>query len=147
MTTTRQGFEQFFNPEAFKSFTNPNAWNAEGTTNAYRRNMEAVTSVGQVATEITKNMFQAQTNYAREAMDDMAQFWRNWLSAGTNMQDRLEIQNKATQDSWNKAISHNQELTNLIQKSQEKFLRTMNDRFAESMNEASDVAKRAAKTK
>lgn len=147
MTTAKQGFEQFFNPEAFRSFANPNAMNAEGVTNAYRRKMEAMTNIGQVATEATKNMFQAQTNYAREAMDDMAQFWRNWLSAGTNMQDRLEIQNKATQDSWKKAISHNQELTNLIQKSQEKFLRTMNDQFTESMSEASDVAKRAAKTK
>src|SRR5260221_12944483 len=127
MATQKQTFEQFFNPESFRSFMNTPGLNSDEMMKTYRRNMEAITNAGQAATEAARNIAQVQTNIARETMDDMTQFWRNWIGAGTNMQERMEVQNLAAREGWNKAVAHSQELSNIVQKSQERFMKTMNE--------------------
>lgn len=149
---TIPGMENWFNPEAFKPFMGgSSAMNFDEFMESHRRNMEAFTSAGQAASDYTKTIAQAQQKYFRDTMEDMTQFWRNWMSTGSSWQDKLDIQNQATREGMSKAMAHSQEMAKLLQKSQEEISRSINDRMSETFTEAQKMAKRtteaATKTK
>jgi len=131
MTDNKFGFnpEQFFNAEAFKSFLNSSSFNTDALTAAQKE-----------AAEAAKALVQCQANYARESMEDMAKFWRDWMNSSVNVQDKVEIQTQATRDIFAKAVAHNKELSDIVQKTQEKLLRAMSE-------QASEVAKTVDKVK
>lgn len=117
--------EQFFNPEAFKDLLK----NAGPGSEALKE-----------AADIAKALTECQTKYARESMEDMATFWRNWMSSGSNIKDKMEIQNQATRDCYEKAMAHNKEVAAILQKTQEKAMASFTEK-------ATEAVKTAAKTK
>ncbi len=132
MTSNKSGFnpEQFFNAEAFKSFLNPSGFNTDSLTAAQKE-----------AAEAAKALVECQANYARESMEDMATFWRNWVSSGSNLQDKVELQTQATREIFAKAVAHNQELSAIVQKTQEKLLRAMGEQASAAAKTVDKVKK------
>ena len=150
MTASRHSFnpEQFFNAGAF---------NPADLMESQRRNTEAFTTASKEATEAAKALTQCQTKFCREQMEDMATFWKNWMSSGSNIQDKMEIQNQATRDGLAKAMAHSKEVAAILQKSQEKVMSSFGERAKETVKEATkqatkvkeninEVAKQATKT-
>lgn len=136
MTTNNYGFnpEQFFNAEAFKPFLNNGALNTE-----------TLTAASKEATEAAKTLAQCQTNFAREQMEDIATFWRNWMSSGSNVQDKLEIQNQATREGLAKAMAHSKEVTAIVQKTQEKLMHAFSTQTAYSKGSTTKPASKSTK--
>lgn len=145
------GMENWFNPESFKPFMGTSNANFDDAMESHRRNMETLASAGQAAAEFTKTITQAHTKYLRESMEDMNQFWRDWLSTGTNWQDKAEIQNQVARDSMSKVMAYTQEMSKLLQKTQEQVTQTWGARAEQGMKEAQKMAKKtteaATKTK
>lgn len=123
MSAAKHSFnpEQFFNPEAMRPFMDACGYNPE-----------ALSKFQQEATEAARTMAQCQADFARESMEDLTTFWRNWMSSGPNMQEKMEIQAQAARDSFAKAVAHNKELTAIMQKTQEKVV----NQFSKAVREA-----------
>jgi phasin family protein len=143
MTAQKNYFspEHFFNADAFKPFLSGAGYNQEEAMNQQRRNMEAFTAASKEAAEAAKTLAQCQTAFARESMEDIATFWRNWMSSGTNVQDKVEIQNQAAREGLAKAMAHNKEVTAIVQKTQEKVIRAFGDQVSENIQTATKAAK------
>ncbi len=118
--------EQFLNPEAMKSFMENNPVKPE-----------AVAAFQKEAAEAAKALTECQTGYAREAMEDLSAFWRNWMNSGSNMQEKMELQTQTARDSFAKAMAHNKEVAAIVQKTQERIMNQF----------SAPVADKKAKTK
>lgn len=101
----------------------------------------AFTALQQETTEAAKNLAQCNTNYARESMEDMATFWRNWMSSGPNLQDKMEIQTQAAREGFAKALAHNKEVTAIMQCTQEKVMKTLNEQTNETFKKSAKAKK------
>jgi phasin family protein len=133
-TKYQYGPEQFFNSDAYKPFAKASGYNFEEATASQRKNMEAFTKASQEAAEAAKTLAHCQANFARESMEDMTAFWRNWISSGSNMQDKAEVQNQAAREGIAKAVAHGKEVTAIVQKTQEKVMHAFAHQASENMN-------------
>jgi phasin family protein len=147
MTATKNSFspEQFFNADAFKPFLNASAFNPQDTMESQRRNAEALTAASKEAAEAAKALVQCQTNFCRGQMEDMTTFWRNWMSSGANIQDKLEIQNQTARDSFAKAMACNKEVTAIMHKTQEKVMHAFTESAKETIKASAKQATKASK--
>jgi|GEM_PF-4673089 len=146
MATTHFSFkpEQFFNADALKSLFGKTGMDLSDVTSASRRNMETLSAASREAAETAKCLAQCQANYARQVMEDTTSFWRDWMSSGANLQDKAEIQSQAAREGFAKAVAHNKDMTEILQKSQEKLMRSFKEQAAENVSTVKRTARKAA---
>ena len=147
MATSHYSFkpEDFMNLEAYKSFFGNTGASAEEMAAASRRHMEVMTAASREAVESANALAQINAEYAKQTMEDLAAYWRDLMSSGPDMNEKAEIQGNAARETCAKALAHNKEVAELIQKSQEKFMRKINDQVAETVRTAAKSAAPKAK--
>lgn len=140
--TKKPNFEEMFNLDAIKKVMENSGLENNDLMKMYRQNMEAFTASNKESAEMSKEIAKLQTEFAKESWDDMTKFWTAWSGAGANMQEKTDLQQKATKDSMKKATVHNEKVAKMLKKSQDKMVKDVNDKWKDTMDKANEMAKK-----
>ncbi|MEN8236305.1 MAG: phasin family protein [Pseudomonadota bacterium] len=147
---TGNGYTDFtkFGEQAFKNFQDFKVpgFETEQLMSSHRRNMETLAELQKAATETARAFGRLQSQCARQAMEDAAAFSRTMMQAGTNFEDQVEAQSCSIKQAVKRATDQSQELTDILNKSQQTMAKLCNARLSECVDECSAMTKKAAKT-
>jgi phasin family protein len=145
--SNHSNFHKPFGPDAFKffqDFKNPGL-ETDVLLESYRKNMQAVEVAQKAAAETLKNLTQAQSQYARQMMEDMTGLMRHLMASGNNVQEKLDLQAQSLKANIEKAVSHNGEISGILNQSQDKVIKMASHRFSEYVDAVSNIAKSTSK--
>lgn len=145
--TSNSNFHKPFGPDAFKffqDFKNP-GFEVNTLLESYRKNMQTIEAAQKAAAETLKDLTQAQSQYARKTMEDLTGLMRHLMASGNNVQEKFELQSQSLKANVEKAISHNQEISGILNQSQDKVIKLASRRFTEYVDEVSNIAKNTTK--
>ncbi len=136
-----------FGAEALKKFQNfkmPGV-DSKQMANSHRKNMETLATAQKSIMEAGRALAQAQTQFARQTMEDGAGYMRNMMSAGGDMQAKMDAHTKSVNEAMKNTLAHGQEITGALNKSSEKFTKIVQGRLHECAEEAHKMGKTATK--
>jgi phasin family protein len=145
--SSNSNFHKAFGPDAFKFFQDFKKPGLEVNTllEGYRKNMQNIEAAQKAASETLKNLTQAQSQYTRQTMEDLTGLMRHLMASGNNVQEKLELQSKSLKKSVEKAVSHNQEISGILNQTQDKVIKLATHRFGEYVDEVNNIAKSTVK--
>lgn len=143
MTETTNPFRDL--EEMLKQWKVPGI-DADAMMASYRKNMEALTEAGRVATEGMKTLAERQTQIMREAMETLRGATAE-LTSAKDPQDFAAKQAEVAKQAFEKASANMQELADLILKSNTASLEVIQSRMNQSLAELQELMRSAlAKT-
>jgi phasin family protein len=145
--SSNSNFYQPFGADTFKffqDFKNP-GFEVNTLLESYRKNMQAIEAAQKATAETLKDLTQAQSQYARQTMEDVTGLMRHLMASGNNVQEKLELHSQSLKANVEKAVSHNHAISGILNQSQAKVINLANDRFSEYVDEVNNIAKSATK--
>ena len=143
MTETTNPFRDL--EEMLKQWKVPGI-DADAMMASYRKNMEALTEAGRVATEGMKTLAERQTQIMREAMETLRGATAE-LTSAKDPQDFAAKQGEVAKQAFEKASANMKELADLILKSNTASLEVIQSRMNQSLAELQELMRSAlAKT-
>ncbi|MBL0941964.1 MAG: TIGR01841 family phasin [Alphaproteobacteria bacterium] len=140
-------FHTPFGADAFKFFQDFKNPGLEVNTllESHRKNMQTIEAAQKAAAETLKELTQAQSQYARQTMEDLTGLMRHLMASGNNLQEKLELQSKSLKANVEKAVSHNHAISGILNQSQSKVVNLTNNRFNQYVDEMKNLVKKNAK--
>jgi phasin family protein len=117
---------------------------SEAVVDAYRKNIEALTTASQVAAEGMQAVVKRQAEIMHETMDGYATMMRDF-SAPRSTEEAAAKQADLAKRTFETTLSQMRELGNMIAKTNRDSLDVLNKRVAEMMNELKVVSAKRAK--
>jgi phasin family protein len=125
----------------FSELKLPTAFDMQAFTDATRRNLEAITAANRVALEGAQAVARRQMEIMQQAMSEMTDAMRA-LTGSEAPQDKAARQAELLKNTYQRAVSHIQELSEMIQRSNGEAVALLNKRFTEAMDEMKALAKK-----
>jgi phasin family protein len=115
----------------------------EQVMNLYRRNMEALSEANRVALEGAQAVARRHMEIMQGTMTELTEQMRS-VSPGDAPQVRTAKQAELLKNAYEKAVGNLRELGDLIQRSNNEAIETLNRRFSEAMDEMKALADKKA---
>src|SRR3954464_8062601 len=109
---------------------------------ARRRNMEALSAANRIALEGPQTVAKRHMEILQQTMQEMRDTIRQ-LSTSDTPQARVAKQAEMIKHAYERAVTHINELADLIQRSNGEALQMLNQRFTEAMDEVKAMAEKA----
>jgi phasin family protein len=113
----------------------------EKVASAQRKNVEALTSANQLATEGFQAIARRQTEIMRQTLEEAGKSMRD-LMAHSAPEDRMVKQTELAKTAFEAALSNMRELAEMVTKANSEAFDVINRRVAESLDELKDMIKR-----
>lgn len=146
MTKDKQ--EQPFWNEKMNVFnTGKNPWiDNELFLSSYRKNMELINATHQIVAETTKSLMELQTQYMKNAFEQLSEQSKQCLSMGSP-EDKAHKHSEMAKETLDQAVEHAREINTILTKSNEKIIEGIKKSAKEGLEEAVSMAKKATKGK
>ena len=132
-----------FDPETSTPFLDAQNWHKEAYANYAQSHFNAFLTASKATLEAFQEATKAHAHYAEESLNELSKLCKN-LTTPEGKESIYETQSQASQDSFNKAIFHNQKLINICQDWQTKLLNEFQTHLEETLKQASQFAKKSA---
>lgn len=127
--------------------TGKNPWlDNESLLSSYRKNMELMNATHQIVAETTKSLMELQTQYMKNAFEQLSEQSKQCLSMG-NPQDKASKHSEMAKDTIDQAVEHAREISTIIAKSNDKIIEGIKKSAKEGLEEAVSMAKKTTKGK
>ncbi len=113
---------------------------------SHRHNMKTLAELQKMTMETTSTLGQLQSQYARQAMEELGNYTRTMMSAGLSVEDRAEAQSRSMKDTTKNMVAQCQELSDIFNKSQQTAMKICNTRLTQCFDECNAVARSATGT-
>lgn len=133
-------YTDFF--KVFGEFKAPN-FDFNGLFATQRRNIEALTAIGQIAAESVQEVSRRQAEAVRSGVEGYLKASKDALTGGSPEATAAKQADYA-RGTFESAINHMREVSEMVTKSSFEAFDVLNKRAAESLEEFSSVASRAA---
>ncbi len=108
---------------------------------ANRRNMETLTAANKVAMEGAQAVARRHMEIMQQSMTELTEAMKS-LASVEAPQDRAAKQADMLKQAYQRAVTHMNEMRDLIQHSNAEALELLNKRFAEAMDEVKSLAEK-----
>lgn len=99
-----------------------------------RKNMETLVAANKMATETMQNVFKRQTEIQKKAADEFSGAMGKVTKMATP-QEAVAAQAEMVKDAYGKTIATMTELNDMVVKGNQDVMKTINGRFADSLDE------------
>jgi phasin family protein len=113
-----------------------------GLLAAQKRNMEAMAAANRIALEGAQTVARRHMEIVQQSMSDLTEAMRAMATAEPP-QAKAAHQAELVKRSYERAVANTKELSDLIQRSNSEAIGLLNKRFAEAMQEVTDVIGKA----
>ena len=111
--------------------------------NAQRKNVEALTSANQLATEGFQAIARRQTEIMRQTFEEAGRTMRDMMEHSAP-EDRMAKQAELAKTAFESALANMRELAEMVAKANSEAFDVINRRVAESLDELRDMIKKPA---
>ena len=132
-----------FDPETSTPFLDAQNWYKEAYAHYAQNHLNTFLAASKATLEAFQEATKAHAHYAEESLNDLSKLCKN-LTTPEDMENTYETQSQVSQDTFNKAIFHNQKLINICQDWQTKLLNESQAHHEETLKQASQFAKKSA---
>jgi len=113
--------------------------NVDQVAESYRKNVEALTAASQAAIEGMQVVVKRQTEILRESMEEYASLLRGYATP-TSAEDVATKQADLARHTFENALAHMKEISELIAKANNDSLEVINKRVTEMIDEVKGLA-------
>lgn len=140
-TSSNKAANAFENPffDAMKGFQMPQ-WDQESTIQAYRKNIETMTTAQKSLLEMMKEVTTMNAEFSRNMMEDMKDHMQA-LGKAKTMEEKTQLNVDKVKNNLESIMSHSREITDLWSKSCTSVGEKIQQRFQESVVEAQSSVK------
>lgn len=134
-----------FNPinmgiEMMKSFAKTGqAINKEALMASHKKNLEALTEANKTAVEVMKSISQLQTQYLKQAFEDMTAMFRETATSKADPKASWESHSEKMKHHISSAVEHGSAIASELLNSQKKMQEIFHKRMSEGLNEAREL--------
>jgi hypothetical protein len=112
----------------------------EALMDSHRKNMEAIGETNRMAVEVMKSITQLQTQYVRQAFDDMGAMLRDGVNPAAMGPDSIHRSSNAVQAAFSRAQDHVSNVSNVMVNSSQELAKDAQRRIEENMNMFNQMA-------
>lgn len=117
----------------------------EALLSAHRRNMETISAANRVALEGAQAVAKRHMEIVQQSMSELTEGMRQ-IASPDAPQAKAAKQAEMLKASYERAVSHMQELSDLIQRANGEALAVLHKRFAEAMDEVKALAEKGGQS-